>query len=240
MVTHPLDAAAAVRELQALANPEAAAVAQRYFRTGPGEYGEGDVFLGLRVPAVRQLSRRYRSLGLPEVEQLLHSRYHEARLLALLLLVHGFERGDADHRRRIFELYLANTRWINNWDLVDLSAPRIVGARLLETGDADVLRRLAGSEWLWERRISVLATFAFIRRDRFGDALGIAALLVHDRHDLIHKAVGWMLREIGQRDRQVEERFLDAYCREMPRTMLRYAIEKLPPQRRRAYLQGEV
>ncbi len=240
MSQDPPDVAGAVRELQALGSPEAAAFAQRFFKTGPGQYGEGDVFLGVRVPAVRRLSRSYRAMSLEQLRQLLRSPFHEARLLALILLVYHFERGDASRRRRIFDLYLACTRWINNWDLVDVSAPNIVGAHLLETGRFEVLHRLAASNSLWERRISMLATLAFIRRDRFGEALGIAARLLHDPHDLIHKAVGWMLREIGQRDPQLEERFLDVYYREMPRTMLRYAIEKLPPERRRAYLAGEV
>ena len=233
-------AAAVLDELQALGSPETAASAQRYFRTGPGQYGAGDVFLGVRVPVVRQLSRRYRTLALEDIEELLHSPFHEARLLALILLVYQFERGDDLLRARIFNLYLDSTRWINNWDLVDLSAPNIVGARLLETGETGLLYRLAASELLWERRIAMLATLAFIRRDRFGQALGVAEALLHDGHDLIHKAVGWMLREIGQRDPQLEERFLDVNYHQMPRTMLRYAIEKLPAVKRRAYLAGEV
>lgn len=240
MTSDRIDAAAALRELQALGSPDAARFAQRFFRTGPGEYGEGDVFLGIRVPVIRELSRRYRSMPLEELTALLESGYHEARFLALVLLVHRFQHGDAALRRRLFDLYLARTRYINNWDLVDLSAPGIVGAHLLETGDSAPLDRLAGSESLWERRVAMIATLAFIRAGHVEPTLAIARTLLHDRHDLIHKAVGWMLREMGQRDPAAEQRFLAAHYREMPRTMLRYAIEKLPPDLRKAYLTGEV
>lgn len=230
---------AIVRRLQALGTPEDAAFLQRFFRTGPGEYGEGDRFLGIRVPVLRGLVREHRGLPLADAAALLRSPWHEARLLALLLLVDAYGRATAEAREAIYRLYLENTRYVNNWDLVDSSAPHIVGAHLAE-GDRSMLARLARSESLWERRIAMLATQHFIRRGDFGTALEVAEMLVDDGHDLIHKAVGWMLREIGNRDRAAEEAFLRRHHRTMPRTMLRYAIEKFPPELRRAYLRGEI
>ncbi|HEX9107811.1 MAG TPA: DNA alkylation repair protein, partial [Longimicrobiales bacterium] len=210
---------------------------QRFFRTGPGEYGEGDVFLGVRVPQLRGLARRFRGLSLEDSLELLRSPLHEARFLAVVLLVESYRRGDAATRQRVFDAYLANTDRVNNWDLVDVSAPHVVGAHLLQ-GDSAVLDRLAASPSLWERRIAMLATFAFIRAGRLQEPLRIARLLLHDNHDLIHKAVGWMLRELGQRSRDAEEAFLAEHYRTMPRTALRYAIEKFPSERRRAFLEG--
>lgn len=230
---------AILARLREMENPEDARFLQRYFRTGPGEYGEGDRFLGIRVPAVRGLVRAYRGTPVDEIAILLRSEWHEARLLALLLLVDAYGRGDADTREGVYRLYLANTRYINNWDLVDLSAPHVVGAHLAD-GDRAELERLARSDSLWERRIAIVATQHFIRRGEFGTALRIAEMLVRDRHDLIHKAVGWMLREVGNRDRAAEEAFLRRHLPVMPRTMLRYAIEKFPPELRRAYLAGTV
>jgi 3-methyladenine DNA glycosylase AlkD len=229
-------------EIAACSDPARAEHSKRFFRTGPGEYGEGDVFLGLTVPKVRQLARKHR--GLPErlVLSLLRSRFHEERLLALILMVHAFEKGDPEDRARIFGTYLANRGFVNNWDLVDTSAPAIVGGYLLEEGGAKsrprLLEDLARSTGLWDRRIAMLATFRFIKADIHAPALRIAALLVDDREDLIHKAVGWMLREIGERDAAAEETFLRRHCRAMPRTMLRYAIEKFPEARRKAWLRG--
>jgi 3-methyladenine DNA glycosylase AlkD len=228
---------AILARLRALENPEDARFLQRYFRTGPGEYGEGDRFLGIRVPAVRKLAREFRGTPLDETATLLRSEWHEARLLALLLLVDTYARGDADTREAVYRLYRASTRYVNNWDLVDTSAPYIVGAHL-EGRDRSELERLARSDSLWERRIAMLSTQHFIRQGDFGTALRIAEMLVDDRHDLIHKAVGWMLREVGNRDRAAEEAFLRRHQRTMPRTMLRYAIEKFPPELRRAYLAG--
>ncbi|HEX6042241.1 DNA alkylation repair protein, partial [Longimicrobium sp.] len=202
-------------------------------------YGEGDRFLGIRVPAVRKLVREFRGTPLDEVAVLLRSAWHEARLTALLLLVDAYARGDAATREAVYRLYLSSTAFINNWDLVDTSAPHVVGAHLAE-GDRTELERLARSASLWERRIAMLATQHFIRRGEFGTALRIAEMLVGDGHDLIHKAVGWMLREIGDRDRAAEEAFLRRHLRTMPRTMLRYAIEKFPPDLRRAYLKGTI
>jgi 3-methyladenine DNA glycosylase AlkD len=222
-------------ELRTLADPLDAVHLQRFFRTGPGEYAEGDRFLGLRVPVLRRLARVYRDLPAEDVLALLRSEWHEERLLALLLWVQEYARASQPRRDEIFREYLASTRFINNWDLVDSSAEHIVGAQLRER-DRGVLDRLARSESVWERRIAVLATFHFIKRDDFEDTLRIAGMLLEDRHDVIHKATGWMLREIGQRDRAAEEAFLQRHAARMPRTMLRYAIERFEEPRRKAYL----
>jgi 3-methyladenine DNA glycosylase AlkD len=223
--------------LRQLGDPERARLLQRFFKTGPGEYAEGDRFIGLKVPQVRLLLREYRGLTPTGALPLLMSPIHEERLFALLALVRCFEKGDRDIREQIYTLYLANTDRINNWDLVDISAPRIVGGFLLER-DRGPLDLLARSESLWERRIAILATFKFISHNQFEDALAIARLLLHDRQDLIHKAVGWMLREVGKRSQAVEEGFLREHCRVMPRTMLRYAIERFTEEKRRMYLAG--
>jgi 3-methyladenine DNA glycosylase AlkD len=226
---------ARVRELS---DPEDARFLQRYFKTGPGEYGEGDVFVGIRVPVLRQLARENGDLPLEDAAELLRSPVHEERLLALLILVRSHQRGTPERRREIYDLYLASTRYINNWDLVDSSAEHVVGAQLWE-GDRSLLDRLARSESVWERRIAIMATFHFIRRGDFGDTLRMAETLLGDRHDLIHKAVGWMLREVGKRDQPAEEAFLRAHHARMPRTMLRYAIERFPEPLRKAYLSGD-
>ncbi len=225
--------------LQQLADPADAAHAQRYFKTGPGQYGEGDRFLGIRVPVLRRLVPRFVGAGLPVLLELLHSPWHEERLFALLLMTTRFARGSDQEQAAVYAHYLANTQWINNWDLVDCSAHAIVGA-FLERRDRTVLRDLAVSPSLWERRIAIIATLHFIRRHDFADCLAVAGLLLHDRHDLIHKAAGWMLREVGKRDQAAAEVFLRAHCRVMPRTMLRYAIERLPQAARMAYLQGRI
>ncbi|HEX2206367.1 MAG TPA: DNA alkylation repair protein [Longimicrobium sp.] len=241
MTSIPAQAVTAARmeaRLREMGNPADAVFLRRYFRTGPGEYGEGDRFLGIRLPALRALTREYRGAPLDEIAALLRSEWHEARLLALLLLAGAYPRADADGREDIYRLYLDNTRYINNWDLVDSSAPQVVGAHLVD-GDRSILETLARSESLWERRISILATQHFIRRGDFGTTLRIAEMLVDDRHDLIHKAVGWMLREVGNRDRAAEETFLIRHHRTMPRTMLRYAIEKFPPDLRQRYMKGQ-
>jgi 3-methyladenine DNA glycosylase AlkD len=232
-------AAAVEARLIELGKPADAAFLQGFFRTGPGEYGEGDRFLGIRVPVLRTLIREYRGMAVEEMETLLRSPWHEARLLALLLLVDAWVRGGAETRERIHRLYLASTAYVNNWDLVDSSAAQLVGAQL-EAGDRGKLEDLARSASLWERRIAIIATLHYIRRGDFGTTLRIAELLVDDRHDLIHKAVGWMLREVGNRDRAAEEAFLRRHHRTMPRTMLRYAIEKFPEDVRKAYLRGEM
>src|SRR5262245_3998514 len=225
--------------LRELADDEVAAGMRRFFKTGPGQYGEGDRFLGIKATPLRQLAREFRSLPVGEARKLLASAFHEARMLALLVLVRAFEKGDEPSREPIYDLYLANTARVNNWDLVDASAPAIVGG-FLAGRDRGPLTRLARSASLWERRIAVVATLHFTRRGDFADTLRLAGLLLEDREDLIHKAVGWMLREVGKRDQAVLEGFLAGHCRRMPRTMLRYAIERFPEGRRRQYLRGEV
>lgn len=227
------------RELLLLADPEIAQHSRRFFKTGNGEYGEGDRFLGIRVPVLRKLMKRYRGISADEAAASLASPYHEERLLSLLILVDRYRRGKQTTQRKIYDLYLANTASINNWDLVDSSAPHIVGA-WLEARKRAPLYDLARSSSLWERRIAIIATFHFIRLHDFSDTLAIAGILVGDREDLIHKAVGWMLREVGKRAMEEEERFLKRYCRVMPRTMLRYAIEKFPEEKRKRYLAGDM
>lgn len=227
---------AAVRaEMRRLASPEQADVARRFFKTGLGDYGEGDVFLGLKAPQIRALVRSCDPLPEPDMLSLVRSKIHEERMLGLYCLVRRFERGDEKAKKRIFDLYLTHTQWINNWDLVDTSAPHIVGAWLLDK-DRRILRKLAKSKSLWERRMAVLATQAFIRAGQFADTIEIVHALLDDDHDLMHKACGWMLREIGNRDQAALESFLTRHVKQMPRTMLRYAIEKLPEKKRRAWL----
>ena len=222
-------------ELLGLSNPLAAEHAMRFFKTGKGEYGEGDRFLGIRVPVLRKIARKYRTLTPEEAIKLLQSPLHEQRLLALFILVERFNTSDEEGKEKIYHLYMANTRWINNWDLVDGSAPYIAGPYLFQK-DKGPLYRLSLSANLWERRIAILSTFYFIRQNEFTDALHIARNLVNDREDLIHKAVGWMLREIGKRDPAAEIVFLDRHYTRMPRTMLRYAIEKFPAALRFQYM----
>lgn len=231
---------AAIRsELQELGDPVRATHSLRFFKTGPGEYGEGDKFLGLTVPAMRTLVRKYRALADDAALQLLASPWHEERLVALLLLVDGYKHGDDRRRQKIHRAYLANARWINNWDLVDSSAEHVVGPHL-EAGDISLLERLARSKNIWERRIAIVSTFHFIKRNEFRPTLKIASILLRDSHDLIHKAVGWMLREVGKRDRKTLDAFLKKHYRQMPRTMLRYAIERHPERTRKRYLAGSV
>lgn len=226
-------------QMRRLGNANSARLAKRFFKTGPGEYGEGDVFLGLRAATMHDLARRHRTLAPPDINTLLQSAIHEERLLALLILVLQMPKADSAERRRIYQYYLANTGRINNWDLVDCSAPQIVGSYLLERSRRP-LHRLARSKILWDRRISIVATQHFIRHDDFSETLAIASRLLEDEEDLIHKATGWMLREVGQRDPAPLQQFLKANFAAMPRTMLRYAIERFPPAQRQAYLRGEI
>jgi 3-methyladenine DNA glycosylase AlkD len=220
-----------------LANPARAAFLAGFFKTGKGQYAEGDRFLGIMVPAIRRVSRQFRQLGLPQIERLLRSAYNEERLLALFILDDAYRTGDAPTRQAVCQCYLRNRSRVNNWNLVDASAPYILGAHLLRR-KRTVLYRLARSPNLWDRRIAVLATFAFIREGDFTDTLALTRRLLDDKHDLMHKACGWMLREIGKRDRAKLEDFLRQHHRVMPRTMLRYAIERFTPARRKAYLSG--
>ena len=223
-------------ELRLLSDPEKAKTLLRFFKTGSGEYGEGDQFLGVVAPSVRKVVKSHRDAGEMDVLKLLRSEYHEERLTALLILVEQYQRGDDRRRKLIYDLYLANTRYVNNWDLVDLTAPHIVGAHLFGKRSS-VLSRLARSSSLWERRIAILATFYFIRQGECSETLRIAEILLHDSHDLIHKAVGWMLRVVGKRcSIETECRFLDAFAAEMPRTMLRYSIERFPGRLKSRYM----
>jgi 3-methyladenine DNA glycosylase AlkD len=226
-------------KLHKLGNKKRAKLSQRYFKTGPGEYGEGDIFLGITLPQLRALVKEYQDLPLADIIALLQSAIHEERLLALLLLVRAYRRADDDTKKNIYELYLKNTRYINNWDLVDSSAMHIVGAFLMYKSK-DPLHDLAISNDMWERRIAIMATFHFIKVGEFTECLMIAYKLLTDKEDLIHKAVGWMLREVGKRNLRIEEQFLKKHYRKMPRTMLRYAIEKFPEPKRLRYLKGKI
>ena len=223
------------KDLLQLSNPKKAIKLSGFFKTGTGQYGEGDVFLGIPVPEQRKIAKKYIDLHLNDLEQLLRSKIHEHRLTALVILVTKYQKADVSGKNDIFRFYLKNTENINNWDLVDLSAPKIVGDYLLNN-DRTILFKLAKSNNLWERRIAILSTFSFIRNNDFEDSLRISKLLLQDEHDLIHKAVGWMLREIGKRDQDLEEQFLNENCIQMPRTMLRYAIEKFDENKRKFYL----
>jgi 3-methyladenine DNA glycosylase AlkD len=224
------------REMQMLKDARKAEVLQRFFKTGPGEYGQGDIFLGIAVPKLRRIAIKYANgIPLSQVKELLHSKIHEERLVALLILVQRYP-GDSEN---IVSFYLQNISCVNNWDLVDLSAPKILGTYLLDK-DRSMLYRLARSKVLWERRISVLSTLAFIQKKDFVDALKISEILLGDSHLLIHKAVGWMLREIGKRDLAVEEAFLKEHSKNMPRTTLRYAIERFSKENRYAYMRGTI
>lgn len=225
-----------VAELKKLKNPKKARILGRFFKCGEGEYGAGDKFLGITVPEQRKIVKKYyQDIEIYELEKLLKNEFHEVRLTTLLVLVEKFGKADEKIRGQIYKIYLKNTKYINNWDLVDLSAPKIVGGYLLNK-DRKILYKLAKSKNLWEKRIAVLAAFIFIREKDFTDALKIAEILLNDSHDLIHKAVGWMLREIGKRDMKMEEKFLQKHYKKMPRTMLRYAIEKFPEKKRGYYL----
>ncbi|MGD8426909.1 MAG: DNA alkylation repair protein [Balneolaceae bacterium] len=230
-----MDSSDVEKGLNKLANPEIAEHSKRFFKTGPGEYGEGDSFLGIRVPDTRKVAKKFNDLPLEETERLLQSQYHEVRLCALIILVEKFRTSETKNKERIFQLYLDNTRFINNWDLVDISAEHIIGS-FLANKNRKLLYRLAESQDLWERRIAIMSTFHFVKKQEFEDTIKIAKRLLHDEHDLIHKAVGWMLREVGKRNQETEQKFLDKWAREMPRTMLRYAIEKFPEEKRNYYL----
>lgn len=221
--------------LRKLADPHIAKASHRFIKTGKGEYGEGDKFIGVRVPTIRIVAKQHKDLSVQQVVSILHSPYHEERLLALIMLVYLFDKGNDTRRGEIYKSYLANTQHINGWDLVDSSAHQIVGGYLLDK-KRNKLFSLARSNKLWERRIAIIATYHFIKHNQFEDTLQLAEQLLNDKEDLIHKAVGWMLREVGNRDRKAEIRFLDKHHKNMPRTMLRYAIEKFDKKRRLHYL----
>lgn len=222
-------------EMKSLYNSERAEHSKRFFKTGKGEYGEGDVFYGLSVPEERKIAREYLDLSLDDIEGLLHSVVHEERTIALMILVYKNKKADDSLKKTIYELYIRNTDWINNWDLVDVTAPDIIGNYLLDK-DRSVLYNFAKSDHLWKKRISIIATLTFIKNNDFKDTLKICEILLKDKHDLIHKASGWMLREVGKRNLKVEENFLRKHYKTMPRTMLRYAIEKFNEKKRLMYL----
>lgn len=223
------------KEIKAKRNPQKAVLLQRFFKTGKGEYAEGDIFYGLTVPQSRIIAKKFFDLPFTEIPKLLHSKIHEERAIALFILVEQFDKADEKNKKKIFDFYLASTKWINNWDLVDLSSYKIVGEYLVDK-DAKILTKLAKSKNLWEKRIAIVSTFAFIRRGKLKESFRLAEMLMHDKHDLMHKAVGWMLREAGKRDEVPLKVFLDTFAFTMPRTMLRYAIEKFPPRERQFYL----
>jgi 3-methyladenine DNA glycosylase AlkD len=222
-------------ELASLADKSQAAVLSRFFKTGPGQYGEGDIFLGIKVPVQRQVAKKYEDLSLKDLEELLHSKIHEERLVALIILVNKYKKSDEESKSKIYKFYLKNTKWINNWDLVDLSSHYIVGEYLLDKPRLP-LYALAKSKNLWDRRIAIISTFTLLRNNDYKDTIAISELLLNDKHDLIHKAVGWMLREAGKRDKKILIDFLDKHYQVMPRTCLRYAIEKLSDSEKKYYL----
>lgn len=227
------------KELQKKGDKERAKALSRFFKTGKGQYGEGDVFLGIKVPIQREIVKMFKEVSLFEIQELIDDKIHECRLTGLLILVQKYKK--AEDKKEIFDFYLKNAKKINNWDLVDLTAPNIVGDFLLnKKKEREILYSLSKSKNLWERRIAILSTFTFLREKQFKDAIEISKILLKDEHDLIHKAVGWMLREIGKRDKGVEVDFLKKYCKIMPRTMLRYAIEKFDSREREKYMKGMV
>jgi len=227
------------KELHKYGSKSKAKILQRFFKTGKGQYGEADIFLGVTVPNTRKIARKYSDLAFSDIKRLLKSKIHEERLTALLILVDAFEKADERTQKKIANFYLKNTKYINNWDLVDLSADKIVGKYLIDK-PKKVLYTLAGSKNLWKRRIAIMSTFYFIKQHKYQDTLKLAKILIKDEHDLIQKAVGWMLREIGNRSLKIEETFLKRHYKKMPRTMLRYSIEKFPEKKRLNYLKGKI
>lgn len=220
-------------------NPEKAIFFPKFFRTKKGEYGEEDLFIGVTVPDTREVAKKFKTLQLSEVEKLLQSKIHEERLVALFILIHQFEKGDERTKDKIYRFYLLNKAYVNNWDLVDASAYKIVGAHLIDR-DKHILYKMAKSRLLWDRRIAIVSTFTFIKAGKLNDTFKIAKLLLDDNEDLIRKAVGWMLREAGKKDVEMLKQFLKIHYKNMPRTMLRYAIEKFPQNLRLKYLQGKI
>ena len=235
------------KTLKKESNKKQSKILQRFFKTGPGEYGEGDIFLSIKVPIQRQISKQFENLNLKQLQILLNSKIHEKRLIALFILIKQYQKAEKlknnKIKQEIFNFYLKNTKKVNNWDLVDLSAPNIIGKYLFHNKNKTprkILYKLVKSQNLWQRRISILATFEFIKNHEFKDSLKIAKLLLNDKHDLIHKAVGWMLREIGKKNIKILENFLKTKYKTMPRTMLRYSIEKFPEKQRQKYLKNQI
>ena len=224
-----------IKELQNLKNSKKAKILSRFFKTGRGEYGEGDIFLGIVVPDQRKIAKKYTDLSLNEIEELLSSKIHEYRLTALFILIEKYNKANDLNKQKIFDFYLSNINYVNNWDLIDLSAEKILGNYLINK-DKSILYKFSKSNSFWERRIAILSTFQFIKNNKYEDTLKISEILVNDKHDLIQKAVGWMLREIGKRNLNVEEEFLMKYYKKMPRTMLRYSIERFSDEKKRFYM----
>ena len=224
------------KELQSHKNEKKAKILSKFFKTGKGQYGEGDVFLGLIVPKTREIAKKYIDLNFKDIQRLILSKIHEERLAALMILAEKYKKSDSEDKKLIIDFYLKNAEKVNNWDLVDLSADKILGNYLIHKNKS-ILYKLAKSENLWERRISIISTFAFIKNYKFKDTIKISEILLNDKHDLIQKAVGWMLREVGKRDEKVLCDFLDKHCGKMPRTMLRYAVERLDKKKREFYME---
>ncbi len=227
------------KTIRANANKDYAKTAQWFFKTGKGEYGEGDKFDGIRVPVLRKIAKQFGELDLDDLQTLLNSKIHEERLISLLILVDKYDKANENVKDKIYRFYKKNRRKINNWDLVDLSAPKILGIHLLNR-DKQILYKYAHSKNLWEKRISIISTYSFIKNNDFNTTLEISDILLNDEHDLIHKAVGWMLREVGKQELKTLEKFLKPRYNKMPRTMLRYSIEKFPEKKRKKYLKGEI
>ncbi len=235
-----------ISELESLGSFERAKHSLRFFKTGPGQYGQGDLFYGASVPEMRIISKKYKDITLDDTIVLLKNKYHECRLVALLILIEKYNDADKTKtdenkniKKTIHHIYLNNTKYINNWDLVDVSAHKIVGAYIyeeLKLKDTKILYEFAKSEDLWKKRISIISTFYFIRNNKFDDSLKISKILLNDKHDLMHKAVGWMLREVGKKNQKIEEEFLNKYYKIMPRTMLRYAIERFNENKKKYYM----
>ena len=230
-----------IDELKNLADPEKAGAHQRFFKTGSGEYGEGDLFWGVKVPDIRKTAKKYGDIPYGDIKTLICSKIHEQRFLALIILLNMLSKKSCSmaEQKKIFDFYIMHRKYVNNWDLVDVSAPGIAGRWLMDK-DKQILYDLALSQNLWERRIAIIGTFYFIKKNEFEHTIKLSRILVKDKEDLIHKAVGWMLREVGKRNMAEEEFFLKANLKQMPRTMLRYAIEKFPEDLRQKYLKGEV
>jgi len=226
------------KELKRYAHPEKAKSLQRFFKTDKGEYGEGDVFLGISVPLSRKIAREFSELEMKDIKKLLFSQIHEERLISLLILIEKYKKSDLRMKEEIFNFYVKNATQVNNWDLVDLSAPNIIG-NFLKNRNKEILYKFANSDSLWKKRIGIVSTFEFIRNNNFSDCLKISKILLKNNHDLIHKAVGWMLREVGKRDVKILEEFLRKNYNDIPRTTLRYAIERFYEEKRKGWLKGE-
>jgi 3-methyladenine DNA glycosylase AlkD len=227
-----IPSSAVKRQINALGNADDAAVLQRFFKTGPGEYGEGDVFVGVKIPPQRKLAKEHANLSLEEIDKLLSSKIHEHRSVALIILTNRTKRAGIEERKELYDFYLARTDRVNNWDLVDVSCRDVVGGYLLAIGDCEPLGGLADSELIWDRRIAIVSTWTFTRAGNLAPCFAISERLLGDTEDLMHKAVGWMLREAGKKDEAALEAFLAQHAPKMPRTALRYAIERMTPERR--------